>query len=313
MKTEKEYRYFQFPLCLLQNILTDTENGIDIIISYSIVNFAKKIKHNEYDVARQLMYDYYRNENNIPNSLRQDLKVYEKKNDFTYNEDYNGFDGTGKFDPADNIEELQKIFSDNKEFEQQAIFHYQIHCAANALNVKMGSIKTTMERYERAKAQIEQHENTYGKEPTPGIKTNLLFEFRDKKNKNENELLCALIAIRSLIGQHSYTATYKSVICMRMIGAKSKKVLEECLSRFSQQKELKEVYEKYSKRYPMDKLIEALVRRKFIQSKISYGRKIYFSTKLNMQELTEAIIENRKKRGFNKQEREARQQITAAI
>jgi len=314
MKTEEEYKYFQFPLCLLQNILIDAENGINLIISYSIINSAKKMKYSISDVARQLIYDFYRHESELPNSLRRDLKLYVKNNEFTYDEVYNGFGGTGiGFNPIENIEELKKVFSDNKEFEQQAIFHYQIHCAANFLNVKLGYIKSIMERYEKAKAQIEEHETKYGKEPTPGIKTSLLFEFRDKKNKNENELLCALIAIRSLIGQHPYTATYKNVISMRMIGAKSKKALEECLSKFSKQKELKEVYDKYSIRYQMDKMITTLLSRKFIQSKISYGRKIYFSTKLNMQELTEAIIESKKKRNFKKREWEARKQITAAI
>ncbi|PCH67848.1 MAG: hypothetical protein COC01_04960 [Bacteroidetes bacterium] len=240
---EPEYRYFQFPLCLLQNVIINPKNvfsepqkGFNLIIDYSIVDLAKK------------------------------------------------------------------------KYADISGLHSQIHYAAEFLNVNIGSIDDMIEQYEQAETLIRAHEGKYGTDPYLGIGTSLLFEFRDKQNHNETELLCALIAIRSLIGQRKFTGTYKSVILMRMIGAKSKKALKKCL----QQKTLKLVHNKYSKRYQMDKLIAKLVNRKFIQSKISFNRQIFFSTKLDMQELGNEIIRYINNKDIKRKEREARQRIKEA-
>ena len=303
------HSYFQFPLCLLKGVFENAETGLNLIISYSIVNLAKKLSYSQNDVARQLMYDCYRNESKLHNSLRTIIAKYIKKGELTYDLDYNGFSGTGnefEFEPSG--EELRSIFAKDKEFYQLAILHYQIHCAAKVLNVQLGSIENTMRNYEKANSLVESHESKYGKDPTPGIKTSLLFDIRDKKNYEEMVLICGLIAIRSTVGKRRFTSTTKSVIAMRMIGAKSNVVLQD----FLKDKKLKVVHERYSKRYPMDKLLDTLIQRKFLNSKIPIGRRIYISPTLNMDELEKVIITFRKEKNIKKKEKDARQRILDA-
>lgn len=309
----KNPKYFQFPLCLLQNVLSNSESGIGLIICFSVINRAKKTNYSMHDVSRQLMYDYYRNLDVMEDVLQKKFKKYIKQDEIILDEDYNGFVGIDNtFNPETNIKELQVIFRKDKEFEEFAIFHYQITCAAKLLNVQLGDIDNTIDRYEEALKQINHHQAKFGNDPMPGITTDLLWDVKGKKNNEEVELLCALTAIRSIIGQRSYSPTYKNVILMRMIGAKSKKALEECLNAENPNKNLKIVYEKYSNRYHMDKMIEKLRERKFIQSKIALGRKIYFSTKLSMNELENVLKEERKKKNFKKVEAEARKRILMA-
>lgn len=311
MKTDSEYRYFQFPLFIVRNILKEPETAFQQIISYSVVTYGiKAVELSEYDVFRQLMYDYYRQQDKIEPALLKTLISYINEGDIEINEDYNGFTGKGEFDIEVETPGLEKIYANDTDFEKRANLHFQIPRAAKFLNVTIGNIKTTMNRYNEVIEQKVIHENKYGNEPMPGIKTELLWDWETVKkyNEEENELLCAYIAIKSIIGQNEFTATHKSVICMRMIGAKSNKVLND----FLKDKQLKNIYDKYSKRYAFDKLIERLVSRGFIQSKISLGRSIYLSTKYDMPQLQEAIIEKRRKKDFKRQEAEARKNILSA-
>jgi hypothetical protein len=306
----KETTYFQFPLCLLQSVLKDKEEGVNLIISYSIVNRAFKTNYAIKDVSRQLMYDYYRNPDSLKKSLKYGLNKYVKEGILTLDEDYNGFNGSS-FDPKENMQELGAIYNQDNSFKQDAIFHYQLHCAAKLHNVKLGSAETTLSRYYTAKEHIESHEATFGADPMPGIVTRFIFDVRDKKNYDEIIALCALTAIRSVIGPYNYAATHKSVIAMRMIGAKNKKALEAILNNPANKQAI-ELYGKYMKRYPMDKMLEKLQTRKFLHSKISVGRRIYVSAKLNMQELEKAIIDERAKKNLKKCEQEARERIFKA-
>ncbi|CAN5632707.1 hypothetical protein BH11BAC1_BH11BAC1_24060 [soil metagenome] len=209
---DKEFRYFQFPLCLVEGIIIDPNAGINNIISFAIVNFAKNCKYTLYDVCRQLMYDFYRSESKIPSALKKKLQVYVRDEVLTENEDYNGFDGSGDFNPEDNIEELQNIFNTDAEFKQQAILHYQVHCTCKFLGISIGSINGTHGRHAEVVKKIQLQESKYGKQPMPGMKKDVMFEFRDKINPNEIELLGACIAVRSIIGQKTFSPTYKSVI-----------------------------------------------------------------------------------------------------
>lgn len=305
---ESEHRYFQFPLCLLQKVLIDPFKGIDQIISYGIVQYSKSVRYDLAGVCRQLLYDFYKKEENLSRSLSKKMYSYAQEEVFSYDEDYKGFDGNGQFNPEENTNELLKIFEYDAEFKKEAIQHYRVQCATLFFGVSIGSMNYTLSSYEDVLKEIKSHEQKFGKQPQPGIKKDLLFEFRDKKSVKETELLCALVAIKSIIGQRNFAPTYKNVILMRMIGAKSKAALQEVLK----QPKLREVYETYSKRYRMDKLIEKLVTRNFFRSKISFGRQIFFSTKLTMEELGDAIIEKRKGSKHKRLEKEIRKRIISA-
>jgi hypothetical protein len=298
----------------LKNVHLNPYEELDTIIGYSIVNFAKKNHdYKMHDVLRQVLYDLYRNENMMQNELRKNLVKYIHNEKFSYDDDYNGFDTSGQFSPDENMAELQKIIETDKELENLMIFHYKLHSARQMLNIKGGNNDTLLSKYEVALKQIQKHESQYGKDPTPGIKTSIIFDFRDHKTNSPDEiqLLCAAIGLRSLIGQKPFTATNKSGILMRMLGAKSKAVLEDYLN----DADLKVIYQKYSNRYHFEKLMEKLRIRKFLNSKIGMYRKLFCSAELNMQQLEISIVEWRRKRSVNllkDQEKLARQRILAA-
>lgn len=300
--SKENIRYFQFPLCLVQYILLNPDEGYNTIINYGLVHYAKsRVSVTHKDVCRQLMYDFYRAEDKLSAYILRKLKQCIKSGALNYNEDYNGFDVHGGFDPVEETEQLKVIFEEDKEFEQEATFHYQIHKTANFLNVKLGSMDKTLSSYEAAQKLLIDHENRFGKEPQPGIKTTFLFDLRDKKNEKDNELLCAYIAIRSILGKNTLYGTNKSVILMRMIGAKSNDALEEHLKN----PKLKEIYDKYSKRRRFNTLLEQLIKRGFLKSKLYHSRRIYVSHEIGFKELPAAIIQTKKKYDIKSQEKEA--------
>lgn len=243
--TKYQYHYFQFPLCLLQKVHEDCSEGFNIIINYSLVNFANK----------------------LPNEPPYDVEEYQRK----------------WWDEADKLDVTAKI-----------------------LGVTLGSKKYLHAGHKEAMEFINNKAAIWGTYPTPGIKTDFIFDVKNKKNKMEAELIAGLIGIKSLIGQRKYTATYKNVIVCRMLGCKRKDELEQTLRG---NLILKAVYDTYSKRFHIDKLLNTLIARKFLRSKIAYGRQIFLSDELNYEELTAAIVEKRKTKDFKSQERQSRETI----
>jgi hypothetical protein len=240
-----KYKYFQFPLVMLQKVLENSWDGFNLIIDYSLVKFADKLPS----------------------------------------------------EPPDDLQDWQAEWWDTKD---------KLDVAKKILSVKGGSNKSTYDEHRKASGFIAAKEATWGKYPTPGIKTDFIFDTRNKKNESETELIAALIGIKSLIGQHKFTATYKNVIVCRMCGCKRNDELEKTLA---EKPYIKAVHDKYSTRRRFDGLIQKLLERGFIRSKIAYGRQIYISDELNKDELIEAIVTARLNKRFKNQEQQARQTI----
>jgi hypothetical protein len=137
----------------------------------------------------------------------------------------------------------------------------------------------------------------------PAISKEMLFSFRD--DPQNLDLFMAFVAIKSLIGWNKYIGTYRTVIVMRMIGAKNKKALEYALKN----KDLKAIYDKYIKRRQFDRLIDRLLRKHFITAKIGYKRKIYISTVYDFDTLENEIGKAEDEADFKKLERDARQRL----
>lgn len=126
------------------------------------------------------------------------------------------------------------------------------------------------------------------------VKTTMMYEYRDeKKSVFEVDLLVCYLAIRSIIGIKTHGYTTKRAVLMRMVGCNS--LADEAdnieLKNILKNKLLKAVYDKYSSISRLDKLLNTLVQWKFI-TKIGMKelRRTYFSTKLNLQELEEAAL-----------------------
>lgn len=254
-----EYKYVQFPLCLVNETYKNREKGLDLMLDFGLVHYALSQKYNMVDVVRQTIYDYYKNTDKLPGDLRVAIEEAEAEDRFTHDEDYNGFNSDGKFDPELNAPELQKILDGNPDLKAEAVRHYQLHQAGEFLNVTIRSPRMIFKGYHEAQAIRESFERSFGPDVMPSVKKSLLFEYKDNP-KQDITLLLAYIGICSLIGQRNFISTSKPVILSRMIGAKSKASFQA----FSKQKESKEVVARFSKRWPMDKLLLSLAEQKFI-------------------------------------------------
>lgn len=312
---KNEYTYYQPPLCLLQETFNNPTEGLNIISSFAIVNYAMKYEININDVAKQLMYAYYRKADNIQSRLHSKLRNYIDEGEIILDEDYNGFNGS-EFNPEREIESILKLFTTDKDFKNSAILCWQINKAADSLKVNLGSIDTTLNKYNKGLSVKNKFESEYGADVWPSIKPTQLFEFRD--SGKDIDLFRAYIAIKSLIGQHNYVATTRNVILMRMLGCKSNQVLNDFLKA---NKQAREIYNRYTRsdkalRYHFDKLFQSLLERGFLMSKIferTVSRKIFISQKLNYDQLANEIIKFHNKRKHKKDEQQAIQRIRATI
>ena len=287
----------QFPLCILQEIPKNPAKTFELMISFGVAYYAKSIKEfTMQDIMRQLMYDYYRNQKVLSNKM---IAIIE--NNVEIDEDYNGFSGE-KFYPFLDCsgESLEKILNEYPELRNESIENYKIHMAAEFYN--LNHIDRTQKIKEVSTLQLK-HESMHGKQPMPSVNTELLFSFRD--NPQNIELFMAYAAIKSLIGQGKFTGTCRQVIVMRMIGAKSKDALGYALK----DKTLKKIYDKYFNRYWFDKLLNELLSRNFLKSKLGFKRKIYLSTKYDFNELPIEVAKLIKSKDMKSKEKQAKKEL----
>jgi len=312
---ERKDRYIQFPLCLLQETYSNPNNGLSMIISYGLVYYATKFKYEIREVARQLMYCYYRKQGIIQDRLLERIEEYIQSGQLTIDEDYNGFDGL-EFNPENEINELLKFFESDSQFKDDTILRYQIAQSAGFLCINIGSMDGTIKRYKEGLEIKNKFEQVYGPDCMPMIKPTQVFDFRD--SGKDLELFRAYIGIKSLIGQKKFVITTRNVILMRMLGCKSNESLQAFISK---NKDARDLYDKYNRsekalRYHFDKLFDKLLASGFLQSKIferSVSRKIFLSTTLTHDQLAKEIILYSQKGNFKKKEIEAREMIKATL
>lgn len=296
-----EYKYVQFPLCLVTETYKDREKGLSLMLDFGLVHYALSQKYEIADVVRQTIYDYYKNADKLPGDLRVAIEEAEAEDRFTHDEDYNGFNSDGKFDPELNAPELLRILENNPDIKEEAVRHYQLHQAGAFLNVQIGSVKGTIKRYNEAQGIRESYERTFGPDAMATAKPSMLFEYRDNP-KQDIDLLRAYLGIVSMIGYRKFISTNKPAILSRMIGAKSKAAFQS-LSKLTA---TGDAVNKYSKRWNMDKLMLSLAEHKFIMflSK-KQTSVIYVSRYMEPQELADLVRQSRSKYNLKKKIQDA--------
>ena len=241
---EHETKYVQFPLFLIQGIFADKNTVIDKILDYGIYGYSKRFKYTLNDVARQLVYDHYNDK--LGTALKKCIKAF-NIDIIGCNEDLRGFSSEGQFEPDEEIKELLKCFNSDEDFAQRAIEHYQMHLALQSLGITANS-EHILKQGKKIEIAIP------AKEPKPMVSTKLLFEYRDnEKSEFEIAQLAAYIAIHSITGKKQLAKTNKLHITARMFGFSSIKTIPNELT-----PPIKELISKYSKRYPIDKIITQL-------------------------------------------------------
>lgn len=305
-------RYIQVPLFLLNNI----EKDLCEIFDYGIYLYAKQLKlKNMSNVFRQVMYLYYHDK--IGPCLKKKLDVYIIQGELTPQRDYKGFNtGDREFDSELQIEELRDICLKDAYLNEDLILYSKLKKAFEFLAVD-ASYETIIKNGKEYDTKRAVHEKQYGGQPIAMFNLKILWQFyKSEKTPYEQELLKAYLAIKSLIGKESFAETTQAAIAMRMIGAKDENVLAD----FLKTNKNKALYEKYCKRYHIEKLFDNLLGRGFIKSKFSFGRRTYISTTLSFVELPKAVFEKKLKRNGSlkhlenqKKERSARTQYQKLI
>jgi hypothetical protein len=298
MNDKKEFKYVQFPNCLLMQTYDDIEKGLRMIIDYGIVHYAKKQSYNLHDVARQVCYDYYRNRDLLQYSVINTIRVAENHDQFS-EVDHDGF-SWDSFNPEDNINEILLLFENDSSFKKTCILNYQIHlvCSQDQLNIKLRSYQRTIETYDKAVKIQESFERQFGPDAMPYCKVSMLWQFID--NPKDIDLFRAYIGIKSMIGRRNFISSNKPAILSRMIGCKNKAAFEFfTANRYNKNKNLLPTVEKYSKRYNMDKLLLTLAERKYIMflSKKEV-RVIYLSKYMEPEELGKLIKETKERQNI---------------
>ncbi len=283
----------------------DRERGLNLMLDFGLVHYALSQKYEIADVVRQTIYNYYRHTDKLPRDLRVAIEEAEAEDRFTHDEDYNGFNSDGKFDPELNAPELLRILENNPDIKEEAVRHYQLHQAGEFLNINIRSFKMTLNRYHEAQGIRESFERTFGPDAMASVKPSVLIDYRDNP-KQDITLLLAYIGICSLIGQRNFISTSKPVILSRMIGAKSKASFQA----FSKQKESKEVVARFSKRWPMDKLLLSLAEQKFIMYLTKpHVSVVYVSKYMEPDELAKLVKQSQARYNLKNKIRKASQGI----
>jgi len=290
---EKEYRYIQFPLCLLKETYTDPVKGIDLILAYGIVNFALKQKFNMHDVVRQLFYDYYRNSETMELWLYRRIQALEDGEMIILDEAGRFVEGKFIFAEPEDIEYVIEQIKSDPEIKEAMILHYQLHQAMNFLNIELWPFDVIIKLYAEAKTIQADFEHKYGPDAMPTCKLSQLIDFKSKPK--DIDLLRAYIACRSIIGLKSFATTHKNSIVRRMIGAKTEEALQDLLDENTHP-----TYALYSKRYYFDKLRNTLCARGFLMflSK-PHSRAIYISVFMPPEKLANIVNERNSRRRTN--------------
>ncbi|WP_340110663.1 hypothetical protein [Maribellus mangrovi] len=287
----KDNPYFNFPLHFLLKSNLD-KGHFDNIISYSIMKFIESLPEmKSEELIKKCLYCLNLNSDVL---TKETIKVLEDIEDEDIEiscvlEDMFLFDNDGKYqhlyekEVIDYIKMRPHILEILRTSEQGINYTFAQH----ALTFKGGTLKNTIEQYERLKNDNHQFEKKYGIDAHVSIKSNLLFAVRDGKFPVDEFRF--LSAIKTIIGKRKYNhSTIKGVV-LRACGAKNKNVYNRLAT-----SQIHKLFNQYSKRYPFNKMMDSLIRKKLI-TKLSDTRGFFVSTGLNANDLKDRIIKNRAK------------------
>lgn len=290
MENKAEYKYFTIPLPIIQRIYTHPKTAMQDIINVGIYKTASYESVDIDNALQQLMYCYYRQEHALTDNLRGILDTLIDEGSINIDEDYNGFDRDNFHVEQEDIEGLYSLIENDDDIKEQIIIWHQVRQSESILEFKFteGGLPETMKQAEKVLSVLPECNTLIT------VKKNMMYEYRnEKKSAFEIDLLVCYLAIRSIIGIKTHGYTTKKAVLMRMVGCNS--LADEAdnveLKNVLKNKPLKAVYDKYSSISKLDKLLNTLVQWKFI-TKIGMKelRRTYFSTKLNLQELEEAAL-----------------------
>jgi len=278
---DTEFKYFQFPLFLLQDLMHNKTKALNNIIRFGIYRFSKTIAYNEKQVIDQVIYGIHRG--GLTSELKRITDNYQESDKLSLDEDYNGFQGAN-FDPEYENEQLSPLFNSEQDFQEYAIQYYQIKQAYKTLGIE-GNYDNCIDNAQEIENSIPE------REPMPMVNKGLVFDFRDN-DKTEFELMqfACYIALNSILGTKHFTKTNYDFILCRTFGYSKPDLIPNELKATP-------IFDKYTKRHHREKLLNQLeLSWNILKYSTTAMRGFYIgkANKTNYQTIAEYDYKNRK-------------------
>jgi len=241
---EDNQKYFFVPIQLLRGLHTDKKKTLRDCAMYGVFSLTQTKKvttKEERTFIEQFVYAYYNEPDTMTMELAEKMEQYIDEGMFHADADHKGFAaGKGrKLNVDSEIHELERIFEDDQEFRDMVVMFGKAKDAFQFYGMK----KDFRDIFTWA-----MEKNIPPKSPMVMIGQDKLREFFEDDTKTEFEIMTFAIylAIRSILGTDKMKFTTKDMILARAFGFRNIKELK---------KNPPDLYEKYSKRYWMDKCL----------------------------------------------------------
>jgi hypothetical protein len=277
---KKETKYLQFPLSMLPELVFNTQATIKKIVHFGIYRYSKIIlEEKEGDIEnalKQFLYFFYRQKEFLTERLIQTMESYISEELLILDTDYNGFHNES-FNPESDINSLMAIIQTDSDFKYEILEWYWVCCSSRFFNFeKTINPKQILKIGSKISSEIKPQE------PMVSCKLNHLENFyKEEKDEYDKIQLVAYLAIRSILGGKEYVKTNKSHILSRMMGYGSKKMIPSELS-----DEVFQLFDKYTIRYHIDKLIVELQLNWNLLTYSNHNRGIYIALKSEEKKMT---------------------------
>lgn len=282
------YEYVLFPLPLLQEVFKDPQNGFRTLQGMGIYTAAGSFMTTTESALKQAVYCFYKG--GLNKSLQHYFDLMVKEGIFEPDYEYTGFTHKNHFDPDVDVEIILEEMGGNHDFMQELSLFHRLRQAQKAFRVSF-DIDSILEIANKCEGRYD-----FSNQPMVSVKRGILAEYqRRKPTMHEKMLFLGYAGIKSIIGNKEFAATTREMILCRMFGTSKPELLENTLK----DKRLREVYDKYSRRYQMEKILNELVARSFVSSKLGYNRRTYVSCKLDYDQLSSRIIKEVKEKSIN--------------
>jgi len=304
MTENVEVRFVKIPVSLIRQLI-DPDYSVYHLVDYVIYQAAENM-FNGFSIAnndkfcKDLIYHYYKE--NLPNGLTECLNTLVENDFLTIDEDYEGFDGNGEFDPENNIGEIREYLNrkltekekDEEDYDMGFTPEYfsdlanewcRIRAVLRVFNLSYdaGIVMQNCHKLQRLVTG-----NTF----CPIGISFLINYLRNANTEIDRIMLAVLLGINSIIGlKKRFAFTTQSLIKSRMFGFASPKELEKFLS-FKKNIKVKEKYDYYTSHRQFDKLRSELTRKGLVKVWMGYGKRTILATSHDWDSIKEAVAEN---------------------
>lgn len=256
-------KFLQAPIYLWREFFIKPDVVMDKIMDIGIYKFAQNnysdYKANRENIAKQLLYGYYRDKN-IDSNIYNKITDLSDSGAICTDEKIGGF-VNGSFNPEPEFElsGIINAIDNDEDLRDYAIIYHgvKLACGNENLNIALHDIDLTITRAKKILS------NTPAGDPWIMVNIERAWDFlKHKKQDFELAQFAAHIAIKSIVGTKPYCKTNKQLILSRMFGYASAKHVPAKLP-----KDIQLLYDKYSKRWWMDKVLQMV--------ELNWGVKIY--------------------------------------